>query len=409
MAKQEGTTVDEAAVQIFPVETTRQPPESENADFERAFRNPERNSSLGWRPEPHLIRNYQILDAMLDGGFRGLFNAKGFIRGTGYLVPEDHMATLEMDEANIIRSPDDGTIVMGCNAAHSNYFHWITQCLPAIDFTLRRIGPDRKAALALPVLNAWQEESLRLLAYHAVKRVIIDDKYKRYFFGRVEYCEILKGKAAFSLSETTYQTYSRLRAAVELDPAGSRRKIYVSRTDLPSRRMRNEDAVMAEARKRGFEIVVPGELSLTEQIRVFRNANIVIGTHGAGLTNIVFCEPGTIVYEIRGSHYPNDCFCNLARICRLKYWVDNFDSEGEGEPNFREWESDTQVIIERLDEIDVVYEQLQEAAKHRTISAMEFLSGKLGQVPNLTEVEQPPPVQAPPTLMQRLRRMLTGR
>ena len=82
--------------------------------------------------------------------------------------------------------------------------------------------------------------------------------------------------------------------------------------------MRNEDALLDAMRHRGFEIVVPGALTLTEQIRVFREASVVVGPHGAGLTNIVFCEPGTIVYELVPDHYPNICFGNLALICGLR-------------------------------------------------------------------------------------------
>ncbi len=408
MARQEGTTLDEAAAQIFSVETTLQPLESENAAFERAFRRPELNKSFGWRPGPHLIRNYQVLDAVLDGAFRGLFKANGFIRGTGYLVPDEHMMSLGIDQANLVRASDDSTVVMGCNTAYANYFHWITQALPAIDFTMRRIGNDRNVTLALPILNSWQEESLRLLGYHAVKRVVIDSQYKQYFFHRIEYSDILNDKSVFSLSETTHQTYSRLRTAVELEPAGNR-KIYVARSDAQSRRMRNEAEVIAEARKRGFEIIVPGDLTLTEQIRLFRGASMVMGTHGAGLTNVVFCEPGTIVYELRPAHYPNACFCNLAYICRLRYWVDDFESEGEGLPNLREWESDTQFIVERLDEVEAIHAQLQEQAKLQTISAMDFLRGKVGQVADLRTADEQPVMQAPPGLLLRLRRMIVGR
>jgi capsular polysaccharide biosynthesis protein len=48
----------------------------------------------------------------------------------------------------------------------------------------------------------------------------------------------------------------------------------------------------------GFHIISPGKLSLADQIDAFRNARVVLGAHGAGLTNILFCRPNTTLIEI---------------------------------------------------------------------------------------------------------------
>ena len=408
MSQTRGTTAEKAAIQIFSVERTHKPPEPENAPFERRFRNQERNPFLGWNAEPHSIRNYQIVNAVLDGKFRGLFNSDGFIKGTGYLIPDDFMSVLDIDETQLVRATDDGTAIVGCNVAYANYFHWITQALPAIDSSLRRLARARNACLVLPVLNSWQEESLRLLGYSGIKRFVVDDPAKQYAFNRVEYSEILNGGAAFCLSESTYQTYSRLRQTVEI-PSADRKKIYVARTDAPSRRMRNEGAVIEEVRKRGYEVVVPGTLTFTEQIRLFRGADLVVAPHGAGLTNIVFCEPGTLVYELLPSHYTNACFCNLAHICKLGYWSDAFESQGDGLPNLREWESDTALVTERLDEIDTIFTELQEEEESKIIPAMDFLRGSPGRVSGLRVAGQLTGPQVSPNIPRQLWRMLFRR
>ena len=133
--------------------------------------------------------------------------------------------------------------------------------------------------------------------------------------------------------------------------------------------MRNEDALMAELERRGFKIVVPGLLKFAEQARLFRGAKLVIGAHGAGMTNIVFCEPGAAVYEILPAHYPNARFCNLAHICALRYWADTFSDHGEGSSSLQEWQSDTGLIIRRLDEIETVMEMLRNAPLRQPVSA----------------------------------------
>lgn len=51
---------------------------------------------------------------------------------------------------------------------------------------------------------------------------------------------------------------------------------------------------------------------------LFANAKIVIAPHGAGLTNLIFCKPGTKVLEIFQSH-EDDTYCYLAQVLGLDY------------------------------------------------------------------------------------------
>jgi capsular polysaccharide biosynthesis protein len=98
--------------------------------------------------------------------------------------------------------------------------------------------------------------------------------------------------------------------------------------------------------------VVPGTLPVTRQLAIFRAASLVIGPHGAGLSNIMGCEPGTHVYELVPSHYPNICFNRLAQDCGLHYWGDVFPGEaGEASPQLRSWRIDLDIVAARLDAI----------------------------------------------------------
>ena len=402
LAKQ---TAEEAASLIFSVESTIRPEASRNVPFERRFRHPERNPHLGWNPDPRTISGFQFVDVVLDGQFRGLYNRNGFIHGTGYLVPDEVMAGIRVEESRLVSAGSDRVIIVGCNVAHTNYFHWITQALPAIDHAVNRVGQARSIAiaLALPPLNTWQEESLRLLELAHIRRMTIDDPAKQYVLASVEYNELLNGGAAFSNSVTTLATYRRLREAVER-PLSRDKKIYVARTDAPRRQMRNETAVIEEVRKRGYEVVPPGMLNFKEQVELFRSAHIVVGPYGAGMTNIIFCEPGTIVYELVPAHYTNSRFVNLGMICGLRYWQEAFNSEGEDEVpiNLRAWESDTQLIAERLDEIERIDAELQAEAEQQPISAMDFLRGTPGRFRS----HEPLPVEPEPVREGTIRKLL---
>ena len=69
----------------------------------------------------------------------------------------------------------------------------------------------------------------------------------------------------------------------------------------------------------GFRIVEAGRLDFAGQIELFAAADIIIGAHGAGLANMVFCAPGTTVIEYMAPRYVFGCWHNLADRCGLDY------------------------------------------------------------------------------------------
>ncbi len=58
MSEHAEQTVEAVADAVILAETTSQPPEPENAPFERNFTGPERNPFFGWNQAPHPIRHY---------------------------------------------------------------------------------------------------------------------------------------------------------------------------------------------------------------------------------------------------------------------------------------------------------------------------------------------------------------
>jgi len=61
------------------------------------------------------------------------------------------------------------------------------------------------------------------------------------------------------------------------------------------------------------------DLSFVEQIKTCQNTKLLIGEHGAGLSNAVFMKPGSEVHEFGNVRLP--CFRILAKQCQLKYKI----------------------------------------------------------------------------------------
>jgi capsular polysaccharide biosynthesis protein len=87
-------------------------------------------------------------------------------------------------------------------------------------------------------------------------------------------------------------------AVLGTNPVEAKRRIYISRADASYRKVYNEEEVMAYLGPLGFERVTMTDLSVIDQARLHQQAAVVIGPHGANMTNIIFCQPGTYVLEI---------------------------------------------------------------------------------------------------------------
>jgi len=104
--------------------------------------------------------------------------------------------------------------------------------------------------------------------------------------------------------------------------------LYVTRQSTTRRRVANENAVRSYLEKKGFVTIVPETLSVVEQASVFANARCVIGPHGAGLTNIVFCNPGAAIIEFFSPNCVRPTYWALSSVIGLNYYY----LLGEGKP-----------------------------------------------------------------------------
>lgn len=71
-------------------------------------------------------------------------------------------------------------------------------------------------------------------------------------------------------------------------------------------------------KKKNFKIVELENLPFIEQVRLFYQSKVVIGIHGGGLSNIIFCQKGIKVLELGPRLVP--CYKNLSHNLKLKYY-----------------------------------------------------------------------------------------
>lgn len=116
-----------------------------------------------------------------------------------------------------------------------------------------------------------------------------------------------------ALQELAVSTIGNAQSELDLSE-----KIYVSRR-FASRSPHGERELEQFLERVGFKTVFAEHLSLGDQIETFSSASVIIGPHGAGLSNIVFGKPGATVIELLDERWPNHCFEILAAECSLEF------------------------------------------------------------------------------------------
>lgn len=101
------------------------------------------------------------------------------------------------------------------------------------------------------------------------------------------------------------------------DFVASHRKIFLLRKS--TRRVSNQDEVINLVSQYGFEIIPDTYRTVDEQIRLFREAAVIVTPHGAGLANLIWCNPGTRVIEFFNGSYHRPTFYYLSSLLGLRY------------------------------------------------------------------------------------------
>jgi capsular polysaccharide biosynthesis protein len=228
----------------------------------------------------------------------------GDLSSDWFFQPQQHPLFFRLKLPAI--QPLAGTIINFARLSGWNYAHWVLDVLPRLDI-LRRAGQDWRAAEGY-LFNGPEEdfktETLDLLGF---------PREKRHFTSAATHfqCERLIAPSwACKPDQTPPWVVDFLRKAfvtAAKTPAAAAR-IYISRSKAKFRKVLNDNQVVDLLQHRGFKSVCCEDLSFREKVDLFASAEAVVAPHGAGLTHLAFCRPGTKVIEYFSPRYVNPFF-----------------------------------------------------------------------------------------------------
>ena len=100
-------------------------------------------------------------------------------------------------------------------------------------------------------------------------------------------------------------------------------KIYIDRSDPQSnlknfRYVVNEEELIDFLIKKDFTAIRLSDLNFEDEVKLFNEAETVVGLHGAGLSNLIWCNKNSKIIELKNK-YTNKVFENLANQNKINY------------------------------------------------------------------------------------------
>jgi len=198
---------------------------------------------------------------------------------------------------------DGALAVMSCPGQQC-YYHWLLQALPRLKILSdSQHAYDKIYVYADNVNYHWQKD-----AVYTVMDYLDISRDKLLF---VEADTIVQAKKLLVPSvpwlpskpgfwDVTLEWYKEFFKDVFVRKAQQTpRHIFISRSKAHYRRISNETVLMELlSTTQGFVSYCLEDLSIREQATLFNNAEVIVGPHGAGWTNLIFCKPGTKIIEI---------------------------------------------------------------------------------------------------------------
>lgn len=222
------------------------------------------------------------------------------------------------------------------------YFHWMTETIPRVMIANRYLNHEEldllmpkslhpiyseKSAFKSLIVNgndfindySFYQESL--LPFNFKKIKFLDNDI--YYFDELNLIEKPADTGNYNDKlmrsiRSMYLSYAREKKLLKNDSA---KYIYASRSKAKRRKIINELEIIDVLKEFNFEILHFEDYNFWDQINIANSAKILISQHGASLTNMLFMNENSSIFELKASNdRSNHCYFSLANALEIKYF-----------------------------------------------------------------------------------------
>ena len=191
-------------------------------------------------------------------------------------------------------------------AGNNNYWHWMYDVLPRIGIVESKFTLKKFKFVFVPNKEfLYQIDTLKILGI--LKKSVSSKKFKHIYSNK-----IIATNHPWQYSKSAHKDIGMVPKWISFwirkkflkfkSKKKFYNKIYIDRSDSKlntsnKRIILNENEIREILLKKKFKIIRLTEYSFKDQIAIFNNAKIIIGNHGAGFANLVFCKRNTKIIE----------------------------------------------------------------------------------------------------------------
>ena len=218
------------------------------------------------------------------------------------ILKEHGMRMALVDVGDETRTIEAG-VFLGGNGSF-NYYHFLVEIIPKLE-ALRQIKDQ------LPNIPLLLNDCIEEIDTFSQILDVYAPEFERLFLkqGECYKVEELMGVSSgaylpFNLSKGSYFTSSDFITRPEsisylrrqaFECLGSRgpngfRRVFLARKQ--ARRNYNQDEIFKALEPLGFVVLFPEEYSFIDQVKLFNEADFIVGATGAGWTNLLYAKPG---------------------------------------------------------------------------------------------------------------------
>ena len=210
---------------------------------------------------------------------------------------------------------------------NENYWHWLFDVLPRLELANKIYKKNEIDFFLFPdIKKKFQKQTLDILQIDIEKR-LSSKKIKHFKSDKL----IITDRPTISLKDIKEDTWKEevplwiikylRKCFLNLNLNNNTnlpKKIYIDRSDAKEhhhkfRSIKNENEIKEYLKDAGYESLCMANYNFIDQISLFENADEIVGLHGGGFANIVFCKPNSKVVEIK-----NETTGNIIRDLAIK-------------------------------------------------------------------------------------------
>ena len=186
----------------------------------------------------------------------------------------------------------------------NNYWHWLFDLLPKMEILYINKMINRFDYFYIPKIDNYIIDTLKIYGVKK-KQLINSQEFKHIEADRIYVLEniyLKSGDFHKQFENIPLNIVKKIRNRL-INFKGKKfnhKKIFIDRTDSKFNHYQfyENDKIIQILRKKNFAIFKLSKLSIFDQISLFNSSKLILGLHGAGFANIIFCKKNSRIYEI---------------------------------------------------------------------------------------------------------------